>query len=549
MFGGVWPVVQRELRETARRPLNHWLRVAGAGAGVLTFFFLISFFLTADVPGPFIGLQLFNSIHLLLLFLICIFVPAITADCIASERREGTLGLLFMTPLTASAIVLGKILARVLRAFILWLAVLPLLTIPFLYGGISWGNVVVFLTTELCVAMLCLAAGILASCSTDNRARSYILAFLLTWALMHEAGQYQSLRMMRYARVVVAPPMMRGPGSYANYMYYVQNGFNLVPIPFGSGFAGPWCVPAWGVTRTPAPPPPASIVRRIFSNDLVHDFFIAAVILLVSIRIAGWRVERSWQDKIPSARQQNWVKRYCTPIFSHWFARRMQSAMERNPIVWLQQYSWKSRLSKWGLGLLFLIIECSVIDNNSPDSIEGMTFVLILILAAAYTYAGVNGFLQEKKTGALELILVSPISVKQIIFGRALGLWKQFIPATLVLGASYVAARSMIRPYAHFYFPLERDPQIGFIGLEFIALYLLLPIIATYCALRFKNLFAAAAWTWIALLVPVIVTFIVTWFILRDTAPYFAIVAGNCILAVIIFNRLDTDLTRRSYTF
>jgi len=540
MFGGVWPVVQRELRETARRPVNHWLRVAGAGVGVI-----ISFFLTPAVPGSFMGIQLFNNIHLLLLFLICAFVPAITADCIASERREGTLGLLFMTPLTASAIVIGKILARVLRAFLLWLAVLPLLTIPFLYGGISWSNVVGFLSTELCVAMLCLAAGILASSLTDNRARSYILAFLLTWAFLHEAGQYQTLRMMRFARGMLTAPIRSGRGFYAYYNYIAQNG-NLIPIPFAPAFGGTRLA-----TRTSAPPgaPPASLARRIFSNVLLHDFFIAAVILFISIYIAGWRVERSWQDKIPSARQQNWVKRYCTPLFHRWFARRMRSAMERNPVVWLQQYSWKSRVSKWGLCLLFLILECGVIDSNSPDSIEGMTFMLILILAAAYTYAGVNGFLQEKKTGALELILVSPISVKQIIFGRALGLWKQFIPAALVLGGTYIAARSMIRPYAHFYFPLERDTQIRVIGLECIALYLLLPIIATYCALRFKNLFAATAWTWLALLVPVIVTFIVVRFILRDMAPYFAIVAGNCILAVIVFDRLDSDLTRRSYTF
>jgi ABC-type transport system involved in cytochrome c biogenesis permease component len=50
-------------------------------------------------------------------------------------------------------------------------------------------------------------------------------------------------------------------------------------------------------------------------------------------------------------------------------------------------------------------------------------------MVAAYTYAGVNGFLQEKKSGALELILVSPISVNQIIFGRVWGLWKQFLPS------------------------------------------------------------------------------------------------------------------------
>jgi ABC-type transport system involved in multi-copper enzyme maturation permease subunit len=129
--GGVWPVVQREMRETARRPLNYWLRVLGASVGVVIFWVVG----LAREPDSFIGNQLFTNIHRLVLFLICAIVPALTSDCIARERRDGTLGLLFMTPLTASGIVVGKVVAQVMRALTLWLAVTPLLAIPFLYGG------------------------------------------------------------------------------------------------------------------------------------------------------------------------------------------------------------------------------------------------------------------------------------------------------------------------------------------------------------------------------------------------------------------------------
>ena len=85
-----------------------------------------------------------------------------SADCISRETREGTLGLLFLTPLTAMGIVIGKGLVQVFRAFTLWLAVLPVLIIPCLSGGVTSGDIYSALTIEFCVTLLCLSAGLLA---------------------------------------------------------------------------------------------------------------------------------------------------------------------------------------------------------------------------------------------------------------------------------------------------------------------------------------------------------------------------------------------------
>ena len=470
MFGGgLWPVVQRELRETARRPLNFWLRLGGALGGVIVFCSV-----AVDSSASIVGAQLFSRIHMMLLCLICGLVPALTADGIARERREGTLGLLFMTPLTASGIVLGKVLAQVLRVLTLWLAVLPVLTIPFLYGGITWVNVAGFLIIELCAGMICLAAGVLASSLTDNRAIAFILAFLLVWALAAGSHEYQDWRM-------VIPTPMRVAGMFSRMV--TPNGivfFRSGPAPFLSG-RGPL---GFGAPLLPA---------RILAEDLI----IAAIILLAALRFAGWRVERSWQDKIPSVRQRNWVKRYCTPLFVHWFARGMRRTLEWNPIAWLQQYSWKARVSKWGLCLLFLLLECVVIDGSQPYNIGGLVTALLLILAAACTFAGVNGFLQEKKSGALELILVSPLSVNQIIFGRVWGLWKQFLPSLILLAGSDIAVQVML-PHGNFWYGYDWDRDWSMIGmkdLEIVAIYLTLPMVATCFALSAKNLFVASALT------------------------------------------------------
>jgi ABC-type Na+ efflux pump permease subunit len=66
---------------------------------------------------------------------IWIFVPLLTADTISREQRDGTLGLLFLTPLTPIGIVLGKSLIHAVRATTLFLAVLLILGVAFIASG------------------------------------------------------------------------------------------------------------------------------------------------------------------------------------------------------------------------------------------------------------------------------------------------------------------------------------------------------------------------------------------------------------------------------
>src|SRR5258708_5263586 len=121
------PLVTRELQAEARRPFNFWLRVLGAGSVVVAFT-LTSFNLQLAPShyGPF----LFSSLNSGLSLAIWILVPVLTADCISREKREGTLGLLFLTPLTARDIVVAKMLTHGLRAATLILAALPILSLP-----------------------------------------------------------------------------------------------------------------------------------------------------------------------------------------------------------------------------------------------------------------------------------------------------------------------------------------------------------------------------------------------------------------------------------
>jgi hypothetical protein len=214
------------------------------------------------------------------------------------------------------------------------------------------------------------------------------------------------------------------------------------------------------------------------------------VFFYAAARFAARRIERSWQDKIPSPRRESLLRRYCTPVFRRRFRRNMQRTLDWNPIAWLQQYSWKARLSKWGLCLIFVLIEFLAFQAF-PDKHKALV-PLLLILGGIYTFVGAGSFLEEKRNGALELLLVTPISVNKLIFGRACGLWLQFLPAGLVVAGDYAGWL--------WSYPSEGDflngPVVG--SLVLACVFLTLPVFATYCALRVKNLIVAAVLTWVA---------------------------------------------------
>jgi hypothetical protein len=227
------------------------------------------------------------------------------------------------------------------------------------------------------------------------------------------------------------------------------------------------------------------------------------LIFYVVALFAARRIKRSWQDKIPSPRRESLLRRYCTPLFRRRFRRKMERTLDWNPIAWLQQYSWKARLSKWGLCLLFALMECVFFDASSDAHVALLP--LLATLGVIYTFVGVNGFLEEKRSGALELILVTPLSVNKLIFGRAWGLWKQFLPAGLILAGDYLLGGRLYEVWLwsnsfilDFFTEALQKPFILASGS-----FLTLPVFATYFALRVKNLMVAAVLTWIALCIPV----------------------------------------------
>ncbi|MFM7099929.1 MAG: hypothetical protein ACKO3N_02025, partial [Verrucomicrobiota bacterium] len=143
----MWPVIQRELREQARSPAQRRLRWATALLGIILGFVVITWTRTLPTPGGMVtvattGAEAFTHLGLGLTVVATLLATLATADTLARERREGTLPILFLTPLTASAVVVGKAVSGTLRVLSALSGVIPVLLIPVLMGGVGAGQIV-----------------------------------------------------------------------------------------------------------------------------------------------------------------------------------------------------------------------------------------------------------------------------------------------------------------------------------------------------------------------------------------------------------------------
>src|SRR5262249_11952150 len=126
------PIVDRELRVASRRRSTYWIR-AGAATGVMvlgTWSFLM---MRQESPRQ-IAMTLFGILTGSAVLYSLLSGVRSTADCLSQEKRDGTLGLLFLTDLKGYDVVMGKLAATSLNVLYSVLAVVPMLAIPLLMG-------------------------------------------------------------------------------------------------------------------------------------------------------------------------------------------------------------------------------------------------------------------------------------------------------------------------------------------------------------------------------------------------------------------------------
>ena len=99
--------------------------------------------------GRQIGKILFLSISTVALIEVCLITPALTAGSIVGEKERQSYDLLISSLLTPGQIVRGKLGSALAFAVILIIAVLPVMSLSFLFGGVILAEVVIALIRAL----------------------------------------------------------------------------------------------------------------------------------------------------------------------------------------------------------------------------------------------------------------------------------------------------------------------------------------------------------------------------------------------------------------
>ncbi len=126
-------IVIRELRMLSRRRLLYGMRMVFLGLIFLTWF--LPFISALDGEGILITVTFVSMV------IFGIGASVTTSDSISSERREKTLGLLMLTPLRPIAVMTGKLITGISQYLLCLFAVTPIIALPLLSGGVTWDDV------------------------------------------------------------------------------------------------------------------------------------------------------------------------------------------------------------------------------------------------------------------------------------------------------------------------------------------------------------------------------------------------------------------------
>ncbi len=181
------PLLAKELIEQSARRRTYIIRSVYA---ILFFGFALMIFwgsIFSDINSPYEllgkGREMFSTLLVLQIFGVALFTPALTCGIISSEKERNTIGLLFLTKLGPSTILLEKYLGRLFLMGTYLLISLPLFGFCYSLGGIEQKQVW-FGFYGLIVTVIQLAAlGLFCSTYFRTTVGAFIATYLIGLAM------------------------------------------------------------------------------------------------------------------------------------------------------------------------------------------------------------------------------------------------------------------------------------------------------------------------------------------------------------------------------
>ena len=415
----VLPIVEHHLRLGSRRWTTYWGRLPFAIAAAVFGAGMVAAFNATGSSSP-RGLGVMSSFGLFP-FLYCLFVGvSATSDSVSVEKREGTLGLLFLTDLKGSDVVLGKLAAGALRPVCNLLAMLPILALGLIVGGLRW------------VELVRLSAGLLNT-----------LFFSLALGLCISVFSWEQKRTQSNA------------AGLAVLLWFIVPALSHLLLTAGVG-------QSFGLTLQVISPSYAPSMSLGSITGGSSDYFWLSILLVhleawLFLVLAIWWIPRCWQERNLATGKMRWKERRQQWRYGGASIRERLRIrlLEINPFLWLVSRDKFKTLGVWiylgagsGLTLLFVWMLAPPTDGR-PELALLITFGFwYLFLKLRLADEAGRHLAAQRSTGNLELVLSTPLSVAEIIDGQWLALRRQFggpVVVFLLLGLTLLVS-GVIQP-------------------------------------------------------------------------------------------------------
>jgi ABC-type transport system involved in multi-copper enzyme maturation permease subunit len=376
-----------------------------------------------------------------------------TADCLSEEKREGTLGLLFLTDLKGYDIVLGKLVSTSLGGLYCLLAVMPVLALPLLLGGVTsgefWRVVLVLVNTFF----FSLAIGLFGSAISRDAQRAMAANFALIVLLMAALP----LGLFYFSHLRPPNNLMSSP----LYSFYLSQDIRFKANP--AGFRG--------------------------SVEIVAA---QTVFLLVAASLIA---PGTWQDKPGAPRRAariSWSGFWRALSYGKYakLAPYRKRLLDHNAFYWLAARPRLNPLHVWlflGLMAFWWVLGWTNAGMLWFDEATAVTLAVILncTLKAWIALEGGRQLAEDQKAGALELLLVTPLTVRDILRGQFLALRRQFLmPLLSTIVVELILMTTVLRHMGN----REFEFHVWLAGIIMLAADVLtLPVVAMRVALTAKN--------------------------------------------------------------
>jgi len=371
------PIVDRELRVRARHKMTHRFRLGSALVAMVLVVFML-FMASAGSSAQSVGQPMFHTLSWLA-FVYCLFEGVrTTADCLSEEKRNGTLGLLFLTDLKGYDVVLGKFMASSLNSFYGLLAIFPPLAIPILIGGVTgsefWRLTVI-----------------------ERKALGTTLAILFATAVVPCAW------------LVVPFPTLHWLASLSPAFGF----YSLFDIPY-SRSADPFTNSIW-------------LLQLMSWSCLFLSMFL---------------LPKVWQERVITE-NRGIIEAVAERFFpgTGGQSRHKRWLLNINPVLWLAASQERSTRLLWVLvsltgvvGIASWLLVSTAFSNSLVGVLVLVALGVHLVIALCVVTQACHFFADARSTGALELLLCTPLPVPQIVEGHRLALKRIFGPpvATLI---------------------------------------------------------------------------------------------------------------------